>query len=119
SRWALLCVLAIAVQVLTHNKYLGFLAMVLFFISQAVLSALDLDHHLYRYAGAPSAPYSDMNGFGHFVEPLVWYRLYWGFAAIILVLLANLFWPRGTDSAMRQRARAARRRVTRANTVML
>ena len=35
--------------------------------------SLDFDHNLYSFAGPPDAPYSDMNGYGHFVAPLFWF----------------------------------------------
>src|SRR5262249_23054590 len=70
-------VLAVALQVLTNNKFAGYLLMIFYLISRAVLAALHFDHNLYHYAGAPGAPYSDMNGYGHFVAPLLWFDLYW------------------------------------------
>ena len=35
---------------------------------------LHFNHYLYRYAQGPAAPYSDMNGWGHFVAPLFWFN---------------------------------------------
>ena len=32
--------------------------------------------------------YSDMNGFGPFIEPFVWFKLYWTAWAILLAALA-------------------------------
>ncbi len=108
----LVAVLALFTQVLTNNKYLGFLLMVLYYVSLPVLNALDLNHRLYQYAQTPPAPYSDMNGFGHFVEPLAWFLTYWGFAALGLLVLVHLLWVRGKDTALRTRLRLARERVT-------
>ncbi|MCA9648400.1 MAG: ABC transporter permease subunit [Myxococcales bacterium] len=119
SRWMLVCVLAVVFQVLVNHKYLGFLLMVLFFVSQAVLPALDLQHGLYRFGWASETPYSDMNGYGHFLGPSMWYRLYWWLFAVGLVLVANLMWVRGTDARFRLRLREARRRAGPATTVAL
>ena len=108
--FALVAVLALALQVLTNNKYLGFLLMVLYIISSVVLSAMGYEHNLYQYAGAPSAPYSDMNGFGHFVQPLVWFYIYWAFAALLLLVLVHLYWVRGTERSFAIRRKIARSR---------
>ncbi len=108
----LIAVLAIFFQVMSNNKYLGFLLMVLFFIAQPVLSALDFNHNLYLYSGAPVGPYSDMNGFGHFVKPVVWFYTYWTFGAGILIVLSHLFWVRGQSTGFGARMSLARQRLS-------
>jgi ABC-type transport system involved in multi-copper enzyme maturation permease subunit len=108
--FVLVCFLASFLQVASGSKFLGYALMILYIISQDVLEALDFDHFLYRYGFAPDAPYSDMNGYGHFVAPLFWFNLYWVFAAVALLCLTILFWQRGTDTAWRTRLRIARHR---------
>ena len=51
-----------------------------------------------------------MNGFGPFVARLVWFDLYWAFAAALLVVAAHLLWIRGRAEGWRTRLRLARRR---------
>src|SRR5262249_12059599 len=75
--FACLCSLAIAVHVLVNQKYVGHFAMVGFFALSLLLPVLGVEHHLVRYASVPTHPYSDMNGYGHFVAPLFWFELYW------------------------------------------
>ena len=111
--FTLAAVLAVFLQVLTNNRYLGYLLMILYFISGPVLSAWDFNHNLYQYAQAPGARYSDMNGFGHFVEPLAWFSLYWTFAAGMLAVAIHLLWIRGVGGSVRDRLRLARQRFTR------
>lgn len=106
----LICFLASFLQVASGNKFIGYLLMILYLISNAVLASLDFDHNLYSYAGAPNAPYSDMNGYGHFVQPLFWFYLYWAIAAAALTAFAVLLWVRGTDTAWKARLRIARDR---------
>ncbi len=97
----LLCVLAMLVQVLVNNKYLGFFVMILYYVANIFRSQLGFTHRLLAYAGAPSAPHSDMNGYGHFMPAFWWTKLYWVGWAILFVLLANLLWVRGTDASGR------------------
>jgi ABC-type transport system involved in multi-copper enzyme maturation permease subunit len=108
--FAQLAVLALVAQVLTNQRFVGYLVMILYFISIPVLGALDFDHNLYRYASSPAAPYSDMNGYGPYVKPLFWFNLYWTFAAAALVIVVHLFWVRGRETAWRTRQSLARQR---------
>jgi ABC-2 type transport system permease protein len=108
-----IAVLALAAQVVTNNKYAGFLVLVLFLISQPVMSALGYQHMLYLYAAPPPAPYSDMNGYGHFLTRTAWSFAYWGAAAVALLVATHLLWVRGKDTAWPIRLRLARRRLGR------
>lgn len=108
--FVLICFLAAFLQVASGNKFVGYLLMVLFLISAAVLESLHFDHSLYRFASVPDAPYSDMNGYGHFVRPLFWFNLYWIFAAAVLTALASLLWVRGADTSWKTRLALARAR---------
>jgi ABC-2 type transport system permease protein len=103
----LITVLAIFLQALANNKFLGYLLMILYLISSIVLGSLDFDHNLYKYASLPSHPYSDMNGYGHFVAPALWFALYWTFLAAALFGLSVLLRVRGTDNSLRSRLRQA------------
>lgn len=107
-------VLALVLQVLANNKYVGYLLFVLFLGLMGVMAYLDLDHNLYQYAASPSAPYSDLNGYGHFLPGVLWFDLYWTLFAVALLVLARLFRWRGTDRGGRwrhARSRLARRPV--------
>ncbi len=117
--FVLIAVLGLFVQVLVDKKLVGYLLVVLVLVSRLALPALGWENNLYRYAGLARMQYSDMNGFGHFVEPFLWYCLYWGFAAVILVLLSLLFWVRGTDSTLRIRLALARARMSPAFAIVL
>jgi ABC-2 type transport system permease protein len=117
--FALLAVLAVFFQVLANHKYVGFLLMILFYVSDAVLPQLDLAHVLYRYGEPQGVPHSDMNGLGHFLERWLWMHAYWGMVAVLLLLFANLLWVRGTDNRLRLRARAARARLGRGNAALV
>ncbi len=110
----IMATLAFALQIVSNNKYVGFLLMLLYFVSLFVLPAMHLEHNLYRIGQTPPAPYSDMNGFGHFVRPLIWFDLYWTIFCGLLVLAGHLLWVRGTESAFGKRLRIARGRFTAA-----
>lgn len=106
----LIAVLATFLQVVANQKFVGYLLVILYLISQTVLDSLDFDHRLYRYGSSPDLPYSDMNGYGHFLPGYLWFKLYWACFALLLLGLASLLWVRGSESSWRLRLRAARQR---------
>ena len=107
SSFVLLGLLAIVLQVITNNKFIGYLAMIVFMISQVVFGSLDLDHNLYNFAGTPATPYSDMNGYGHFMFGWSWFMLYWSLLTVALLIVAQAYWVRGLSQDWRNRSRLA------------
>ena len=108
----LVCFVASFIQVATGNKFVGYLVMILLLIYTDVLDTLGFDHNLYRFPNTQDTPFSDMNGYGHFVAPLFWFNVYWAFFAAGLTGLAALLWVRGTDTSFKTRRRLARQRFT-------
>ncbi len=104
----LIVVLAVTVQSIVQHKYVGHLLMVLYYALSTFMSALGLEHHLYRYSDTPSFEYSDMNGFGEFWKPVLWFDAYWGCLAVLLAVAARLFWVRGVDQDLKSRWAHAR-----------
>lgn len=103
--------LALCLQVFTNNKFAGYGLMILVLVAQGTLAALDFTHNLYNFAGSPGAPYSDMNGFGHFLGPKLWFQGYWGLFLMVLLLLSAAFWVRGVSGGARERFRLAGSRL--------
>lgn len=106
----LMTVLACSFHVVARSRLAGYGLLILFVVTWDLLEELGFEHHLYRFASLPPTPYSDLNGYGHFLAPFGWYALYWGFAALGLASLSALFWKRGTDGAWRARWAEARSR---------
>ncbi|HLJ29351.1 MAG TPA: ABC transporter permease [Candidatus Angelobacter sp.] len=108
-----LCVFTLAVHVIVNNKYVGHFVVVLYYLAVFVLPGMGWEDLLYRFGQLPAFLYSDMNGYGPFVSPLLWIHLYWGLAAIMLAILTNTFWVRGTDIGWKQRSALAMQRLSR------
>ncbi|KQY84783.1 M1 family aminopeptidase [Brevundimonas sp. Root1423] len=98
--FGLLAVLAIFIQALSPNKFVGWAIMVVYLISTIVMSNLGFDHILYRYGAGISVPLSDMNGQGDFAGFSGWLDAYWTAFAIILLVLAYGLWRRGTEQRL-------------------
>jgi ABC-2 type transport system permease protein len=110
----LIAILAVFAQVISPNKYVGWGIMFIFFIGQIVLSNLSYDNELYTYGLTTPAPLSDMNGGSGFWVGQMWTRSYWMFAAILLIVMAHLIWPRGTELRLGARLSRVRHRLSAA-----
>jgi len=110
--YALIAVLAIAVQVVVNHKYLANFLMIAWLVAALLLNSAGQNHPLLLYGVWPDLTYSPMNGFGHQLLRERFYLLYWSGAALMLLALARALWPRGVDDAWRERLRLARRNLT-------
>ncbi len=95
--------MALVLQVLTNNKFAGYALLVLLLIGQFVLGMLDITNNLLVFGNWPNAPYSDMNGYGHFLGGQLWFQGYWGLLLLALLLICAGLWVRGVDNGRRQR----------------
>ncbi len=111
--------LALFLQVLSHQKFLGLLLTAGVLISRFALPRLGFEDNLYLYGNAPIITYSGINGYGHHLEPYLWFNIYWSFAALILLAATYLLWPRGTRMPWRQRLGVARDRLSKPVVVTL
>src|SRR5690606_20078463 len=102
---------AVFLQAVSGNKFIGYLLMIVFLVAQAAKGMLHFDHLLYSYNATTPLPYSDMNGYGHFLGAHLTVRAYWAALAVALLAVALLFWPRGTSLHWRDRLRQARARL--------
>ena len=110
----LLCVLALAIHVIVNHKYLAHLVVFIAFIGLGLMPELGLERNLYQYASDGGSPYSDMNRWGPFIRPLVYWKLYWLAFAVILAVVTNLLWVRGEETRAHWRLQLARLRFGRA-----
>jgi ABC-type transport system involved in multi-copper enzyme maturation permease subunit len=101
----LIAILAVFVQVLSPNKYVGWGILFIWFVSGIFLSNMGYSNPLYTYDGTPNVPLSDFIGAGSFWKGAALFQLYWLCFAVLLCVIAHLLWPRGTDLAVRRRIR--------------
>ena len=106
----LLAVLAVFIQVLSPNKYVGWGLLFVWFVGTIFLNNMGFSNPLYTYGRTPGVPLSDFVGTGSFWMGERTLQLYWALFAIILLVAAHLLWPRGTDLGLKVRARRALRR---------
>jgi ABC-2 type transport system permease protein len=111
--YLLFALLALVVQGLVSQKYIGHMVALLCFGLIAFAPRLGITHNLLVYGGGPRWNYSDMRGFGPSLGPWLWFKLYWAAWALLLAVVARVLWMRGLEASARTRLRLARGRFTR------
>jgi len=91
----LLAAAAVAIHAVSPHKVVGWGVILLLVILQQVFPLVE--HNLLIYGGHPAVPLSDLAQAGSFWIGGWTYRLYWGAAAVLLLMLAHVFWRRGVD----------------------
>jgi ABC-2 type transport system permease protein len=102
-----LTALALLVHTVINNKYVGHVVMILFYVLTAVLGTWGFERVLYQYGQPPTFIYSDMNRFGHYAPFVTWVTIYNCAVAAVLLVLAYLFWMRGSDDGWPARLKNA------------
>ncbi len=105
-------VLAFVIQALLPNRDVARFTFIGVLVFQLFQDKLGLERQLFHYAGHGHVQLSDLNGFGHFVRPVVCYNLYWGSLSLVLCVVGYLFWTRGTEESLQGRLKLARARLT-------
>ena len=111
--YLLFTMFALVVHVLADQKYVGHLLGIMAYVFVAVLApVIGIEHNLLVYGAGPGWSYSDMRGFGSFIAPWAWFKLYWAAWAVMLAVVAKLLWVRGREGGLRVRLKRARRRFS-------
>ncbi len=114
-----LAALAVFVQVLAPQKFIGWAVMLLYIVAAVTWYSAGFEHHLYDYGAGPDVPTSDMNGLGRFWVGAAWFQVYWSAVALALLTLSHCLWRRGEQPRLVDRARHLRVRLAGAPGVVL
>lgn len=115
----MLAILAVFVQTLVSNKYLGFFIIALFYIWNLTFAQIVLKHKLFVFTSDPGITYSDMNSFGHAIFPFVVFKIYWGAFCLVLAVLSSLLWARGSETKLKLRWMEARNKANRTSWIVI
>lgn len=109
--------LVFAVHMLVNNKFAGHAAAIGIWLVMIILRDLaNYDFNLFFFSYKPGYTWSDMNGLGHFAEPLFWFNLYWSAWGLFLILFFSIFFSRGTENSWKSRWQAAKSRLANPGT---
>jgi len=99
------------IQTLVKNKFIGHaIAIAVVLIPSFVIKWGWIDV-LYLYNTPGSYTYSDMNGYGHFVQPQLWENFYWLAFTCLLAVFGIALAQRGIDAPWGERWRNAKLRL--------
>ena len=107
--WALL---AMFVQTLIRNPYVGLFLMIVILLSIPILGAVGVEQDVFLYGQTTTLGYSDMNGYGNYISSYFIYEIYWLLGGLIFLILAGLCMVRGLPHSFKERFIIARSRFT-------
>ena len=110
--WAFL---ALSIQTLIRNPYLGLFVLLVISIAIPFLSLAGVEQAVFKYNEGPGFGFNDMNGYGDSLSNYLTYKLYWVLGGLVLMLVAALFWVRGLPHSFKERIKIA---IERFNTPM-
>lgn len=108
----LFAALALSLHVIINQKYVGYLVVIGVYALIEVAASIGIDQHLLVYGSSPDWTYSDMRGFGPSLVPWIWFKAYWTAWAVLLCMVAILFWVRGSEPGFKARLTLVRERLT-------
>lgn len=114
--------MAMFIQTLIPNPYVGFFVLVLlpatmmFMLDLAPKMGMDfLTQGMFRFNSGigegTGIDYSDMAKYGPILKPYYVYKAYWGLAGIVLLSSAFLLWTRGFTYSFKERLQVAKSRI--------
>ncbi len=95
--YILLAVLAFALHVILNQKYLAHLIAVLLYLLPIFGPEFGIESGLLLYNSDPGWTYSDLRGLNPFLQPWLYYKMFWGAWALLLVVVTVQLWPRGIE----------------------
>lgn len=105
--------LVFAVHIVVNNKFAGHAVAIGIWLVMLILrNFADYNFNLFFFSYKPGYTWSDMNGLGHFGEPLFWFNLYWTAWGVFLVLFFSIFFTRGTEHSWKSRWKNAKSRLS-------
>ena len=101
------------IHVISNSKFIGYILVLLFFLSTMAMDILAFGHRLFRFGGTSIGKYSDMNGYGHFLFPHISFLIYWLALCIALLGVTAVFSIRGTETGIANRWKQSKQRWTK------
>lgn len=111
--YLLFAILVMAVHALVNHKFLGYLAVLIVYMYMLFPRQLGIEHNLLIYGSEPAWSYTDMRGYGPFLAPLFWFKVYWIGWALLLAVVGRLFLVRTMPEGFRGRIQSIKSRFTR------
>ncbi len=111
--------LSMFIQSIFNNKFVGYAVAILFFIYIIFAPRMKIFYSLLIPNSGGVGDYSDMNGFAATIDRFVILKIFWMAFAGLLMGVSVLFYPRGTDTAYKNRISNAKNRFGSGQTLYM
>ncbi|MEO6452438.1 MAG: hypothetical protein ABIN97_00085, partial [Ginsengibacter sp.] len=102
-------IIALLFHYLINNRYIAYFAFVTFIILNLFIwGVFKVDTNMVKFGFIPGIIYSDMNGFGPFVQSVVWFNIYWFIFSILIGFVILSFYIRGKETGFKHRLNNAK-----------
>jgi ABC-2 type transport system permease protein len=101
--FSFLIIFSVFIHSLLNDKYLSYFVVVIYYVYTILAPKFGLEHPLFKPFTLPRIVYSDMNGYGRFLEMDLWYGLLWTGLSLALLLFTLHIWVRGKENSLAQR----------------
>jgi ABC-2 type transport system permease protein len=98
------------IQSIFSNKFIGYAVSVLFYIFILFEDKLKIFYNLFIPNSGGIGVYSDMNGFAAELDKFITLKIFWFGICSLLLLIAVLFYQRGTDTDLHARISNSKQR---------
>jgi ABC-2 type transport system permease protein len=105
--------ITVFMQSIFSNKFIGYAASILFYIFIITEDKFKIFYNLFIPNSGSAGVYSNMNGFAAELEKFWVLKIFWIGICCLLLVLAVLFYQRGTDTAFRTRWANSKQRFGR------
>ncbi len=110
----ILSAISFFIQAMVNHKFISHIIIMIVLIVVIVpLKITGTDHGLYTLGGSDIGGYSDMNGYGHFLAPYLWFKAYWLLFVALLFIATIVISSRGTEVQFLMRVQQAKQRFTK------
>ncbi|MFT4855443.1 MAG: ABC-2 type transport system permease protein [Planctomycetota bacterium] len=110
--------LVFAVHLVVNNKFAGHAAAIGIWLVMIVFRDFaGYNFNMFFFSYKPGYRWSDMNGLGHFGEPLLWFNIYWTAIGLFLILFFSIFYSRGTENSFKNTWKTAKSRMTQKTSI--
>lgn len=110
TNYLLFAALVFSIHILVNQKYVGHIVAFFFYGYILYASMLGVEHQLLIFASDTGWSFSDMVGFGPFIKPWLWFKLYWASWSIFIAVISILAWVRSKESGFKTRLDLAKNR---------
>jgi hypothetical protein len=106
-----MAILAFTLHILINNKFAALgTAISLYVVLFLAEKSGWFNYHLLLYSFTPFYSISEMDGIGHMFKAITWFNIYWMLFGGLLLILAYLYYVRGSISAAKERIQIAGKR---------